>query len=222
MFAGRRFVELTMPTEEGMPTFMAPWHPLVEISLMGRHGYEGRQTHRIVFGTHTGTHMDAPLHFIPGGRSIDQVPLEMMIGQATVLDMSGLEDKHEVSLEELKQALAGRPVERLILGFGWDRMAGQLAYFYDHPFLSEEAASWLVEQGCRLLAVDTPQPDNPVNGRGSPKDGVVHKILLNARVALVEYIINVPQIKAEQCTLVVAPLRVARGDGAPARCFSIV
>lgn len=59
-----KIVDLTHSIKEGMTTFDAHWHPFVSIKQIGRIGFEGRETREITFGTHTGTHVDAPLHFI--------------------------------------------------------------------------------------------------------------------------------------------------------------
>lgn len=79
-----KIIDLSLSLHEGMMTFPSHWHPVVEISILGRHGIEGRETRKLVLGTHTGTHTDAPLHFIPNGKGIDEVPLEVLVGEATV------------------------------------------------------------------------------------------------------------------------------------------
>lgn len=217
----RRIIDLTMTLEEGMQTFWGYWHPFVEITQLGRHGIENRETRKLVLGTHTGTHMDAPRHFIPGGETVDNIPLDQLVGTASVLDFSDTPDFTEVDVAELEARLAGRPLERLIVRFDWDRQLNTARYYSDHPFLSEAACAWLVANGCRLLALDTPQPDNPKNGRNGPKDAPNHKILLGAGVVIVEYLVNIRAIRAPQVELVVAPLKVGGGDGAPVRCFAI-
>lgn len=67
----RNIIDLTFPIHEGMTTFPVHWHPIVEISVLGRHGIENRETRKVLLGTHTGTHMDAPRHFIPDGMTVD-------------------------------------------------------------------------------------------------------------------------------------------------------
>ncbi len=215
-------VDLSMPIREGMQTFAAPWHPYVEITQMGRHGLEDRETRKIVMGTHTGTHMDAPRHFVPGGATVDQIDLDLLIGPASLLDFSEAPDFSQVDRQELAAAVGMRPVERIILRFDWDvRALGTRRYYTDHPFLSEEACRWLVERGCRLLAMDTPQPDDPKNCRGAAKDAPNHKILLGNHVILVEYLVNLAALTSPIPALYVAPLRIVEGDGAPVRCFAI-
>ncbi|MBP0005261.1 MAG: cyclase family protein [Cyanobacteria bacterium SBC] len=221
MKAQSRIIDLTMNIEEGMQTFAAHWHPLVEITQLGRHGIENRETRKVVIGTHTGTHMDAPRHFIRNGATVEQIPLEQLVGKATVLDFSYAEDFQQMEVEDFKRTLGDRSVERLIIRFDWDRKLGTNQYYTDHPFLSEQVCRWLVHNGCRLIALDTPQPDNPKNGRGSPKDAPNHKILLGNNVIIVEYLVKISDIQNPEVNLVVAPLKIKDGDGAPVRCFAI-
>jgi len=217
----RRIVDLTMTLEEGMQTFWGYWHPFVEITQLGRHGIENRETRKLTLGTHTGTHMDAPRHFIPGGETVENISLEQLVGTATVLNLSTTPDFAEIGVTELSTRLRGKSVERLIVRFDWDIQLNTKHYYSDHPFFSEAACEWLVENGCRLLALDTPQPDNPKNGRDSQKDAPNHKILLGAGVVIVEYLVNIRAIRGESVDLVVAPLKIKSGDGAPVRCFAI-
>ncbi|MEO5347997.1 MAG: cyclase family protein [Magnetococcus sp. YQC-9] len=214
-----RLIDLTMDIAEGMQTFPAHWHPFVEITQMGRHGIENRETRKLVLGTHTGTHMDAPRHFVPGGVTVEAIPLEQLVGEAVLLDFHAVAPLTEIGVEGIEQALAGRTPERVIVRFGWDRMLGTMAYYTDHPYLSKEACRWLVERGCRLIALDTPMPDNPKNGARSVEDSPNHKIFLGSGVVIVEYLVNTMAIRAPVVELIVAPLKIRSGDGAPVRCF---
>jgi arylformamidase len=218
----RRIVDLTMPIHEGMQTFPAHWHPFVEVSQMGRHGIENRETRKLVLGTHTGTHMDAPLHFIPGGATVDQIPLDQIVGPATLVDLHHVPAKHGVTQKELAAAIGNRPVERTVIRFDWNRTLGSMEYYTDQPFLMEDAAEWLIDRGCRLIALDAAMPDDPKNGRGCDKDSPNHKILLGQGAVIVEYLVNLKEIDAPTFDLVVAPIKVRGGDGAPARVFGIV
>lgn len=217
-----RIIDLTMMIEEGMQTFCVHWHPLVEITQMGRHGIEDRETHKLILGTHTGTHVDAPRHFIKDGETIENIPLDIFVGPATVLDFSSAKDFQEIQIDDLKNEIGDRSMSRLIIRFDWDKRAlGTHRYYTDHPFISEKACSWLVENGCRLIALDTPQPDNPLNGYRSENDAPNHRILLGANTLIVEYLVNLNQVKQQEVELVVAPLKIKHADGAPARCFVI-
>jgi arylformamidase len=210
-----------MTIQEGMQTFSAPWHPYVEITQLGRHGIENRETRKLVLGTHTGTHIDAPRHFIPGGETVETIALDRLNGPATVVDFSDSADRSEIGSRLLEARISGRAVERLIVRFDWDRHLNTSRYYTDHPFFSTEACHWLVQQGCRVLALDTPQPDDPRHGRDSEIDAPNHKILLGAGVILVEYLVGIRALRSPVVDLIVAPLKIRDGDGAPARCFAI-
>lgn len=211
-----------MPLQEGMQTFPTHWHPFVEITQLGRHGIENRETRKLILGTHTGTHIDAPRHFISGGATVDEIPLEQLVGPASVLDLTRFKAGMEVSAKDLASVLGERSAERVLMRFDWDQKLGTMAYYNDQPWLSEEAAQWLVDKGCRLLGMDTAMPDNPKNGRNGPKDSPNHKILLGNNVILLEYMVNLASLKQPVVNLVVAPLKIRQGDGAPVRAFAIV
>ncbi len=162
-------LDLTMFIEEGMTTFQAPWHPIVEITQVGRHGFEGRETRKLVLGTHTGTHVDAPLHFIPRGATLDDMDLEALVGPASVLDLHHLPARTRIDQKELEGFLGGPPPPRLLIRYDWDRKLGRKEYYREHPFLTVDACKWLVESGVRLLALDAPQPDNPNRTEHEPQ-----------------------------------------------------
>lgn len=217
----RKYIDLTFPIHEGMTTFPVHWHPFVEITILGRHGIENRETRKILLGTHTGTHMDAPRHFITDGATVDQVPLDVLIGPALVLDFSHARPFQEITKDEVAAALGASRPERVILRYDWSDHWGTGIYYSDHPFLAEDAARFLVDQGVRLIAMDTPMPDNPKNGKGTANDSPCHKITLGKDVILVEYLCNLRSITRPQVELIVLPLKIRDGDGSPVRCVVI-
>jgi arylformamidase len=216
-----KIIDLSLSTEEGMMTFPTHWHPVVEITILGRHGIEGRETRKVVLGTHIGTHADAPRHFIPNGGTIDDVPLDVLIGPATVADFTGCGPLQVIDIADLEQRLGDKVPSRLILRTGWSEYFGDMKFYNQYPFLSEDAARWLVEKGVRLIAMDTPSPDNPAHSRGTAKDSPNHKVLLGAGVVLVEYLANLKALTASEVELIVMPLKLKGCDGAPARCAAI-
>jgi kynurenine formamidase len=216
-----RIIDLTFPLHEGMTTFPAHWHPMVEITQLGRHGIENRETRKVTLGTHTGTHCDAPRHFIPGGLTIDQLPLEPFIGPAYLLDLTFARPGQAIGVADLQARLKDRPIERLLLRFDWSDHWGSREYYADHPYLSTESARWLLDRGLRLLGMDTPMPDNPAHGWQNPVDSPVHKLFLVKNVPLVEYLCHLREIKTPEFYLIALPLNILGGDGAPVRCVAI-
>ena len=217
-----KIIDLTMNIEEGMQSFPKYWHPFPEITQLGRHGIENRETRKLVLGTHTGTHIDAPLHFIEGGTTVENIPLEKLVGPASVIDLTAFGPGEEVGVEDLSSSLAKRSANRLLMRFDWDRYLGSMEYYTKSPYLSEESAHWLVDQGCFLLGMDTSMPDNPINGKDSKLDSPIHKILLGNDVILLEYLVNLSSLDQSIVELVVAPLKITGGDGSPVRAFVII
>lgn len=209
-----KIIDLTMPICEGMTTYPAPWHPFVEITQLARHGIEGRETRKIVLGSHTGTHIDAPRHFIRDGATLDDVPLEDINGMATVLDLTR---RRYITEATLREELGGIVPERLLLRFDGDALLDSKGYYTDQPWIEPSAAQWLASGGCKLLGMDTPMPDNPRDA-GMP----IHTRLLGQGVILLEYLVNLKSIPTREFELIVAPLKIKGGDGAPVRAFAIV
>lgn len=203
-------------------TFPVHWHPMVEICQLGRFEVEGRETRKITMGTHTGTHVDAPRHFIQQGKTIEELPLDSFYGPATLLDFSHLPDKTEIDIEMFKSLAGDKVAERLIFRFDWCQRLDSLEYYSHHPFLSEDLCEYLVSHGVKLIGTDAPMPDNPLNGRGSEKDSPNHTILLSAGVVILEYLVNLNQIDTSEFILSALPLKIENGDGAPVRAVAIV
>ncbi len=217
----RRIIDLTYSIHEGITTYPRYWHPKVEITQLGRLDIEGRETRRIVLGTHTGTHCDAPRHFIEGGQTIDLVPLDILIGPAVVLDFSKKGPLQEIAVSDFEEHLGNNIPERLVLRFEWSDYWNTSEYYKNHPFISIEAAQWLVGKGIRLLAMDTPTPDRPSNIKDTAKDSPIHKILLGKGIVLVEYLCNLKELNQRVIELIILPLKIVDGDGSPARCIAI-
>lgn len=215
-------IDLTMTLREGIMTFPVHWHPVVEITQLGRFHVEGRETRKIVLGTHTGTHVDAPRHFVRGGQTIEHTDLELYYGPARLIDFTDLPDKTEISKDMLVERVGKDFPPRLVLRYDWDHRLDSLAYYSDHPFLSEQACEWIVANGIRLVGFDAPMPDNPLNGRGAEKDSPNHTILLGAGVAILEYLVNLSQIPVADFILSALPIKIEEGDGAPVRAVAIV
>jgi arylformamidase len=217
----KRIVDLSYPLHDGMTTYPVHWSPPFEMIQLGRHGIEGRESRKITMGTHTGTHVDAPRHFVPNGKTIDQLPLDLFFGPATLLDFTAAKPLQEMQVDDFTCQLGDRRVDRLIMRFDWSDHWGTLKYYAEQPFISEAAAHWVVNRGVRLLGMDTPQADSPHNGRGSKSDSPVHKILLGAGVAKLEYMTNLRQLKSREFDLVALPLLIKGADGAPVRCIGV-
>jgi arylformamidase len=215
-------VDLTHPIHEGMLVFPGGWHPDVGFETLGRLDTEARRTSRLTLGTHTGTHIDAPSHFIEDGCSIDQIPLEILVGNAELINLSMNGPRAAITAEDLEHGLGDRrPAQRLILRFDWARRYSNVDFYNESPFLTREAAQWVIDNGVRMLGYDTPSPDNPLDSRESACDSPVHKLLLGSDVWLVEYLCNL-HLLPETFEFIALPLTLRGLDGSPARCLGRV
>lgn len=209
-----RIVDLTM-TWPDVPTY--PGHPEPTIRRIASFETHGKQVSKLEIGTHSGTHIDAPRHYVDGGKTVESIPLETLCGPALLLDLAGW-PAEGVSWKHLEWLARGKPVDRVLLRYDGHKRLGSMGYYFKQPWLKEGAAHWLVSHGCKLVGMDTPMPDSPEDIKTMP----IHKILLGAGVVIAEYLVNLDKIGAETFDLVVAPLKIKDGDGAPARCFAIV
>jgi arylformamidase len=153
--------------------------------------------------------------------TLDRLPLEVLIGPAFIADLSNTYPSQEIIAEDLKRIIGEQNPERLILRFDWSENWAKHNYYTEHPYLSEEAAEWIIDRNIKLLAMDTPTPDDPRNSRGTEKDSPVHKLLLDKNIVLVEYLCNLKKLIKQKIELIVLPLKIQEGDGAPVRCVAI-
>ncbi len=207
--------DLSHVMHSGMPRFGAYWHCDTSLEQMGRIETEGRNTTRIVFGSHAGTHMDAPLHFIDGGTSIDKIPVSLLVGSAMVLDLRDVGPGDAVTAERLKRE---RLAERTIVRLGWAEMWENGDFYSGYPYFSDDAIEYIVSSGIvRLLGMDTPSPDDSRIVCGSAQDSKAHKRLLSAGIVIMEYLDMTTVDSFGEWNLAALPLRLGGCDGSPIR-----
>jgi kynurenine formamidase len=199
-------VDLTQPLEAGMP--FNPDHFPPEIAPYAAIESHGWRATRLVLDSHLGTHLDAPSHFVPGGQTLEQVPLDRLIGPAEVVRLEGIAARTALMPEHVPES----PCPRLLLHTGWaERTYGSAAYFSDYPWVSPELARVLVDRGVVLVGLDAPSVDYD--------PGDTHRVLLEAGVVIVENVANLAAVP-DRIRLTVLPLPIVGGDGCPARAVA--
>ena len=143
--------------------------------------------------THTGSHLDAPLHKIAGGKSISDLPLETFAGPARIADLRGLQPSTPITPALLASGLSGLVAgEIVLLATGWgDRRAQSDEWWYRSPFVDPTGARWLVERGARGVGID----HYSVGGSG-PLNTETHTLLLGAGLWVVEELRFPPEVFA--------------------------
>lgn len=208
-----KIIDLSQPVSDGGPVF--PGDPEVKFYTHHTHESVGYRVTRFEMGTHTGTHLDVPLHKLPGGASVSEIPLSQFMGRAYVADMTMLEPGEEVAVAHLsahEAEMAG--CTTLILKTGWASRYGQGDFFSGFNGISEAAAKWIVAKGFSLIALESPSV-HPV------KHQEIHTILLESGVIVVETICNVDAIQKPTVWFCAAPLKLIGLDGSPVRAFVI-
>lgn len=168
---------------------------------------------RLDISAHTGTHLDAPAHFIPGGSTVESLDLDVLIGPALVVDARGLGYLTADALEALD---IPQGVQRLLLRTDnsaiWQR--GDAGFVNDFVAIDPSGATWLVEHGVKLVGIDylsvAPFDD------GTP----THRILLGAGIIAVEGL-NLSSIAPGEYQLICLPIKIGGADGAPCRTVLI-
>ena len=168
---------------------------------------DGYNLSRLAFSTHTGTHVDAPLHFIEGGGSSDELPLDALIGPALVIDARDV--KEEIGAELVERELPA-DCERVLFSTRNSELWDQPSFSGDFVGISPQAASLLIERGVRLVGID-------YLSVGVPE---THRELLSHGVVLLEGL-DMRAVAPGRYRLVCLPLRIAGADGAPARAVLI-
>ncbi|WP_158857148.1 cyclase family protein [Lunatibacter salilacus] len=167
--------------------------------------------------SHSGTHMDAPIHFGVEGPTIDQIPLDSLMGYARILDLTGILPSALIEVDDLgplrEELNAG---DSLIIHTGWSQFAvtSKAKYRNELPRISEGLAKWLVERGVKMLVVE---PPSVADVNDLEEVTLIHRILFSGKIIIVEGICNLEEIKTDEVELMVLPLKVGGGDGAPAR-----
>jgi len=186
-------VDLSLPLGEDTPLY--PGDPEVKIRPWAFIERDGYYMNVLKLGEHSGTHVDAPAHFIPGGKTVDEMPLEKFMGEGLVLDVRGGDGN--VELDEIPDSgYCGRIV--LFLTGGRE--------------LSPEVALFLVAEGVKAVGTDAM----------SIGDETVHTILLTAEVPVFENLTNLEKLVGKTFTFIAFPLKIDGGSGSPVRAVAVV
>jgi arylformamidase len=199
-------IDISLPIREGMIVYEGDPDISVTSALALDRG-DPANVSRLTLGSHTGTHMDAPRHFIAGASGIDTVPLDTLIGPALVA---------EVDAERLIEPshLAGLPLadhRRVLLKTRNSALWDRPAFSRDYVALSLAGARLMIERGVKLVGVDYLSVE-AFGAEGHP----VHKTLLGAGMVILEGL-DFRRVTPGVYELYCLPLRIAGGDGSPCR-----
>jgi len=188
----------------------------------------------LTLGSHTGTHIDAPFHFLKKGKKIDEFPVQRFVGDGVLVDVSAKSDRDLIEPEDI-EPYESEIAEGDFVVFRTDRdkYFGTPKY-YLHPFLSAEGARLLVRRGVSLVAIDAMNIDPTYCGymdsdapaKNMPEEEEygypVHDILLSNDILIVENLCNLDRIKHVRGVYSFLPLKLKDSDGSPIRAVFIM
>ena len=207
-----KILDISVPITPAMPVYNGdPAVNLERTSDMSRG--DPYTVTKIGMSVHTGTHVDAPSHFIRGGKTVEQLDLDALVGPVRVIDLS-LVDR-TINAHDLQAAGAREATERILLKTGNSALWRNSVFVKEYVGLGPDGAQWLVDRGARLVGIDYMS----VEAFGST-DFATHHILLNAGVIILEGL-NLESIMPGIYELVCLPLRIGDAEGAPARAVLI-
>lgn len=209
-------VDLTVEISSGLPSF--PGSPRPRFILWNTKKSDGYNLELVFLSTHTGTHLDAPYHFIEKGLKINKIPLNRLIIDALLCKtrkrIDEAIDKNDIVDFEKKHGNIPSG-SAIIFHTRWSRNFMKQNYFTRNPGLSSSAANYLVKKRVSLVGIDSPSIDLGIDSEFS-----AHHILLSKGILILENLCSLEKIKKTQFKLIVLPLKLKGATGSPVRAVA--
>ena len=211
-------IDLTMKITPSIRVF--PGSPQPSFIPWSRFDVNGYDSEAMFMSTHTGTHVDAPCHFKPGLASIDMIPADRLVCNATLVRVekkaNQLIEEQDLGDYQIRQGYA------VVIATGWEKRSGNSNYMSENPGLSKQAARHLSRNKVNAVAIDSPSID-----AGADTKFAVHHILLSSNILVVENLCNLDKVARNSSsvttfTLIICPLKLGGATGSPARVLALL
>jgi len=213
-----KIIDLTLTVSDEIPTFpgspqpsFIPWENVKE---------DGYNLELLFLSTHTGTHMDAPYHFLEKGAKIHEISLKKLVSEAVLIKSKkkGGESITKIDIQKFEKKHGKiASFSSVIFYTGWQRNLQKKYYFTKNPGLSVSAAKYLASKKINLVGIDSPSIDLGKDSKFS-----VHQIFAKKGILIVENLANLEKIKSSKFHLVVLPLKLKNATGSPVRAIAFV
>lgn len=206
------YIDLSLDIFDKAKTFdVDPTTEIIQFNTIDKIGYN---ITRLCLSSHFGTHVDAPHHFIRGGKTIDNIAFSSFIGKAVIIDLCYKKAGDIIDTKDLiPHKSRFQKGAKIILRTDWGFEYGKESYFSLFPKLTKEAGDWIADTEIGLLGLETPS----VN----PQDyQYIHEALLSKEIIILEGLTNVRSIPCDEFTLIALPLKIRNGDGSPVRALA--
>lgn len=206
--AGIKVIDISMDIHKTMPVYKNKPERQPVLNFVQDFSNANSCESELVIGMHTGTHVDAPLHMLPGGSTVDQINLDKVVTKCRVLDFTGLQ--HQITTHDLQT----KKIEPGIFILLKTRNSYEHSFDFNFVYLEQSGALHLKEAGISgvgidALGIERNQPGHPT-----------HKILFEAGIIIIEGL-RLAEVEAGDYLLCAAPLKVVGAESAPVRAFLI-
>jgi arylformamidase len=209
-----RVIDLTMEIVPSMRVY--PGSPQPSFIEWSKFDVQGYYSEVMFLSTHTGTHIDAPSHFIQDSTTIDKIRASKFVSRSILIKIPKKADqlitKNDFSNREIKAN------DTVVFATGWEKRSKKEDYMINNPGLSLDAAEYLVGNRVNAVAIDGPSID-----RGIDNNFNIHNTLLSNDIPIIENLCNLEALSStESFTLIVNPLKLVGASGSPVRAIALV
>jgi arylformamidase len=191
----------------------SPQPSFIEWSKFEIHGYSSEV---MFLSTHTGTHIDAPSHFIPDSRTIDKIKVSRFVSRSILIKIPKKADQ-QITLNDIINCKINAN-DTVVFATGWEKRFKNDNYMMNNPGLSLDAAEYLVSNRVNAVAIDGPSID-----RGVDNNFNIHSALLSNDIPIIENLCNLEELSSvKSFTLIVNPLKLVGASGSPVRAIALV
>ncbi|MGH9976466.1 MAG: cyclase family protein [Nitrososphaeraceae archaeon] len=208
-------IDLSLEINADLQVFPGSPQPLfIKWTKYEVHSYDSEI---MMMSTHTGTHMDAPSHFIANTASIEMIGVERLVSPALLLDLPKGANE-QITLDDLRAINEIDQGISIVFRTGWQKMISNKDYIMSNPGLSVAAAAFLTEKNVNAVGIDGPSIDI-----GSDAHFSTHKTLLASGILIVENLCNLECLEHKDTfTLLINPLKLKGASGSPVRALAII
>ncbi len=215
--AGVRPIDLSLTISESIPTF--PGSPATRFIRWSDIRDDGYNLEVLFLSSHTGTHLDAPYHFVEDGLKINQISLDRLVGRAVLIKLRKAKNmpitRADIVLFEKRNGKI--PDGASVFFFtSWQKNLREDNYFAENPGLDVSSARYLATKKINLVGIDSPSID-----LGSDESFSAHRILSENNVLIVENLANMEKIRTKEFNFTILPLKLKDATGSPVRAIAM-
>ena len=212
-----KVIDLTLTISEEIPTFPGSPQPnFINWETLEKDGYN---LELLFLSSHTGTHIDAPYHFLKKGQKIHQIVTRRLVTEAILIKI-GKGANQSITKTDIQkfEKKYGKIADgsTVIFHTGWQKNLKKESYFLKNPGLAVSAAKYLASKKINMVGIDSPSID-----LGKESKFSVHHILAKSGILIVENLANLEKINSEMFHLIVAPLKLKNATGSPVRAMAL-